>query len=85
MRESPVTKSWRAHARAFDRGKDGCRYETVPRNRVGSAGRFVDGRVSAGGSLWEGRYGAMKEENLIAAGLAVFLALVFAMVLRVVS
>ena len=34
---------------------------------------------------WRIKYGAMKEENLIPAGLAVFLALVFAMALRVVS
>ena len=70
--------------RAFDRGKDGCRYETVTRNRVGSAHRIVDGRVSSGGSLREERDGPMNEENLISAGRAVFLALVFAMVLRVV-
>ena len=74
-----------AHARAFDRRKDDCRYETVPRNRVGSAHRIVDGRVSSGGSLRGGRYEAMKEEQLISPGHAVFLALVFAMVLRVVS
>ena len=65
--------------------KGWCRYETVSRNRVGSAHRIVDGRVSSGGSLREERYGPMNEENLISAGRAVFLALVFAMVLRVVS
>src|SRR5437899_1241178 len=48
--------------------KGWCRYETVSRNRVGSAHRIVDGRVSSGGSLREERYGPMNEENLISAG-----------------
>jgi len=84
-RRAPGHEVLVAHARAFDRRKDDCRYETVPRNRVGSAHRIVDGRVSSGGSLRGGRYEAMKEEQLISPGHAVFLALVFAMVLRVVS
>ena len=64
---------------------EGCHDEAMDRNDPNTPLFIVDGRVSSGGSLREERYGPMNEENLISAGRAVFLALVFAMVLRVVS